>query len=112
MKPSERYKLDERNHVEILLLEQLSGLGWKIIDLTDEQQTPADTFRDNFTEVVMMDEAHRSQYKMLGAKLDRSISNATKLAIPALQNRQSLNRVRLQFSHSLPCCKQAKHVSF
>jgi type I restriction enzyme R subunit len=53
MKPSERYKLDERNHVEIPLLEQLSGLGWEIIDLTDEKQTPADTFRDNFTEVVM-----------------------------------------------------------
>ncbi len=28
-------KLDERNHVEKPLLEQLDGLGWKIIDLTD-----------------------------------------------------------------------------
>lgn len=27
----------------------------------------------------MTDEAHRSQYKMLGAKLDRGISKATKI---------------------------------
>ena len=31
-------KLDERNHVEKPLLEQLHGLGWDIIDLTDEKQ--------------------------------------------------------------------------
>lgn len=43
MKPSERYKLDERNHVEKPLLDQLSSPGWEIIDLTDEKQTPADT---------------------------------------------------------------------
>jgi type I restriction enzyme R subunit len=47
-------KLDERNHVEKPLLEQLHGLGWEIIDLTDEKQRPADTFRDSFTEVVML----------------------------------------------------------
>jgi len=36
----------------------LQGLGWEIIDLADEKedhkQTPADTFRENFTEVVML----------------------------------------------------------
>ncbi len=53
MKPFEKYKLDERNHVEKPLLDQLSGLGWEIIDLTEEKQTPGHTFRDNFTEVVM-----------------------------------------------------------
>jgi len=47
-------KLDERNHVEKPLLDQLSSLGWEIIDLTDEKQNPADTFRENFTEVVML----------------------------------------------------------
>lgn len=51
-------KLDERNHVEKPLLSQLQGLGWEIIDLADEKedhkQTPADTFRENFTEVVML----------------------------------------------------------
>jgi type I restriction enzyme R subunit len=40
VKPSEKYKLDERNHVEKPLLDQLSGLGWEIIDLTEEKQTP------------------------------------------------------------------------
>lgn len=47
-------KLDERNHVEIPLLEQLHGLDWEIIDLTDEKQIPAQTFRESFTEVVML----------------------------------------------------------
>lgn len=45
-------KLDERNHVEKPLLEQLAGLDWEVIDLTDEKQDPKDTFRDSFTEVV------------------------------------------------------------
>ena len=47
-------RMDERNHVEMPLLEQLHGLGWEIIDLTDENQKPSDTFRENFTEVVML----------------------------------------------------------
>lgn len=50
---TDKHKLDERNHVEKPLLDQLSGLGWENIDLTDEKQTPSHTFRDNFTEVVM-----------------------------------------------------------
>ncbi len=36
MKPSEKFRLDERNHVEKPLLDQLSGLGWEIIDLTEK----------------------------------------------------------------------------
>jgi len=50
-------KLDERHHVELPFLEQLEGLGWNILDLTDEvlgkKQTPADTGRESFTEVLM-----------------------------------------------------------
>lgn len=46
-------KLDERNHVELPLLEQLDGLDWDIIDLTDKKQLPADTGRENFTEVTL-----------------------------------------------------------
>ena len=49
----DRYNLDERNHVEKPLLDQLADLGWEIIDLTDTKQKPGDTFRENFTEVVM-----------------------------------------------------------
>jgi hypothetical protein len=46
-------RIDERNHVEKPLLKQLAGLDWDIIDL-DGKQHPADTFRVNFTEVVML----------------------------------------------------------
>jgi hypothetical protein len=45
-------KLDERNHVEKPLLEQLAGLGWEVLDL-DNKQHPADSFRKSFTEVVL-----------------------------------------------------------
>ena len=54
MSSKNKYKLDERNHVEKPLLGQLAGLGWDIIDLTDEKQKPSDTFRESFTEVVML----------------------------------------------------------
>jgi type I restriction enzyme R subunit len=45
-------KLDERQHVEVPFLDQLKSLGWAVIDC-DNQQTPAETFRENFTDVVM-----------------------------------------------------------
>jgi len=45
--------LDERNHVEKPLLEQLEGLGWEVIDL-DNKQHPADSCRETFTEFVML----------------------------------------------------------
>jgi type I restriction enzyme, R subunit len=46
-------KIDERNHVEKPLLDQLKGLEWEVIDL-DTEQTPGNTFRETFTEVVML----------------------------------------------------------
>ena len=52
-KTPKHVKLDERNHVEKPLLDQLAGLGWEVIDLTDMKQTPADTHRESFAEVVM-----------------------------------------------------------
>jgi len=39
-------RIDERNHVEKPLLDQLDGLDWEIIDL-DNKQNPGDTFRAN-----------------------------------------------------------------
>ena len=50
----EALRLDERNHVEKPPVDQLAGLGWEIIDLTDMKQIPADTHRESFTEVVML----------------------------------------------------------
>ena len=46
-------RLDERNHVEKPLLDQLAGLGWDILDL-DNQQHPTDSHRGSFNEVVML----------------------------------------------------------
>ncbi len=46
-------KLDERNHVEKPFLDQLHGLNWEIIDL-DSKQHPSESFRQSFTEVVML----------------------------------------------------------
>ena len=61
-------KLDERNHVEKPLLEQLDGLGWEIIDL-DNKQLPADTHRKNFAEVVMLP-VLRQQLKVINPWLE------------------------------------------
>jgi type I restriction enzyme R subunit len=69
MKQPAKYRLDERNHVEKPLLEQLSELGWEIIDLTDKKQTPADTFRENFTEVVIP-RVLREQIKVINDWMD------------------------------------------
>ncbi len=64
----QRIKLDERNHVEKPFLDQLSGLGWEIIDL-DNKQNPGDTYRETFTEVVMLP-VLREQLKVINDWLD------------------------------------------
>ena len=51
-KLAKELRLDERNHVEKPLLDQLHGLGWEIKDL-DSKQHPSDTGRGSFTEVVL-----------------------------------------------------------
>lgn len=56
-------KLDERNHVEKPLLDQLAGLGWTILDL-EKDQKPADTGRSSFTEVVL-EPRLRTQLKVI-----------------------------------------------
>jgi len=61
-------KLDERNHVEKPLLDQLDGLGWEVIDL-DGKQHPGDSHRFNFTEVVMLP-VLRAQLKVINKWLE------------------------------------------
>ena len=61
-------RLDERNHVEKPLLDQLAGLDWEIIDL-DSKQHPGDTFRETFTEVVMLP-VLREQLKVINDWLE------------------------------------------
>ena len=68
-KTPKHIKLDERNHVELPLLEQLDGLGWDIIDLIDNKQQPADTGRENFTEVILP-QVLRSQLKVINPWLE------------------------------------------
>ena len=70
-------KLDERNHVEKPLLDQLDGLGWEIIDL-DAKQHPRDSFRESFTEVVML-RVLREQLKVINDWLeDDQVEEAVK----------------------------------
>ena len=45
---AKQLRLDERNHIERPLLDQLAGLGWEVIDLTDITQPPADTHPEEF----------------------------------------------------------------
>jgi type I restriction enzyme R subunit len=61
-------KLDERNHVEKPLLGQLAGLGWDILDL-DNKQHPGDTYRETFTDVVMLP-VLREQLKVINDWLE------------------------------------------
>jgi type I restriction enzyme R subunit len=61
-------KLDERNHVEKPLLDQLAGLKWEIIDL-DNKQNPGDSFRQSFTEVVILP-VLREQLKVINNWLE------------------------------------------
>jgi type I restriction enzyme R subunit len=67
-KTAQEIKLDERNHVEEPFLDQLDGLGWTIIKC-DSKQTPGDTFRESFTEVVMLP-VLRKQLKVINDWLE------------------------------------------
>jgi type I restriction enzyme R subunit len=70
-------KLDERNHVEKPLLNQLEGLDWEIIDL-DNKQHPAASYRDSFSEVVMP-AVLREQLKVINTWLeDDQVEEAVK----------------------------------
>lgn len=60
--------LDERNHVEKPLLDQLAELQWEVIDLEVKQQ-PKQTFRESFTEVVLAP-VLREQIKVINPWLE------------------------------------------
>lgn len=51
--PAEAIRLDEKNHVEEPLLEHLDKLGWKVLRLDMHLQTPAETGRRDFSQVVL-----------------------------------------------------------
>jgi type I restriction enzyme R subunit len=61
-------RLDERNHVEKPFLDQLADLNWEVIDC-DNKQTPAETFRESFMDVVMLP-VLREQLKVINPWLE------------------------------------------
>jgi len=65
---AQEVRLDERNHVEKPFLDQLDSLGWDVLDC-DSKQHPSDTFRENFTEVVMLS-VLRKQLKVINPWLE------------------------------------------
>lgn len=67
-KLAKELKLDERNHVERPLLDQLHGLGWTIKEL-DSKQYASDTGRESFTEVVLL-QVLRQQLKTINDWLE------------------------------------------
>ena len=94
-------RLDERNHVEKPLLDQLAGLGWEILDL-DARQHPGDSHRTNLTEVVMLP-VLRAQLKVIQPWLeDDQIEEAVKCLTASfpgsnlLQNNQHVFRLLLE----------------
>ncbi|SDY12171.1 type I restriction endonuclease subunit R [Nitrosomonas sp. Nm33] len=72
MMPSDKtpqlIRLDERNHVEKPLLDQLAGLGWEVWDL-ESKQAPKDSFRQSFDEVVL-ESVLREQLKIINPWLE------------------------------------------
>ncbi len=94
-------RLDERNHVEKPLLDQLAGLSWEIIDL-DAKQHPGDSHRANFTELVMLP-VLRAQLKVIQPWLeDDQVEEAVKCLTASfpgsnlLQNNQHVFRLFLE----------------
>jgi type I restriction enzyme R subunit len=67
-KVNKEIKLDERLHVEKPFLDQLAGLGWQVIDC-ESNQVPSQTYRENFTEVVMLP-VLRKQLKVINTWLE------------------------------------------
>ncbi|MFC1604408.1 type I restriction endonuclease subunit R [Planctomycetota bacterium] len=95
-KTPQHIKLDERNHVEKPLLEQLDGLGWKIIDL-DNKQHPRNSHRESFTEVVMQP-VLREQLKVINDWLeDDQVEEVVKQLTASFPGNQLLENNRHLF---------------
>jgi type I restriction enzyme R subunit len=62
-KTSTHIKIDEKHHVEEPFLQQLEGLGWTAKRL-EQVQTPKESERESFTEVVILPELRRALIKI------------------------------------------------
>jgi type I restriction enzyme R subunit len=52
-KKNDALRLDEKQHVENPLLDQLENLGWTVLRL-EQKQEPQQSFRQNFAQVVLL----------------------------------------------------------
>jgi type I restriction enzyme R subunit len=60
----ENLRLDEKNHVEEPLLNQLEKLGWTVIRLEMHQQKPSQSYRTNFGEVILLPQLQQALQKI------------------------------------------------
>jgi type I restriction enzyme R subunit len=60
----ENLRLDEKNHVEEPLLNQLEKLGWTVIRLEMHQQKPSQSYRNNFGEVILLPQLQQALKKI------------------------------------------------
>ncbi|MBS9385981.1 MAG: type I restriction endonuclease subunit R [Dolichospermum sp. BR01] len=60
----ENLRLDEKNHVEEPLLNQLEKLGWTVIRLEMHTQTPSQSYRNNFGEVILLPQLQQALQKI------------------------------------------------
>jgi type I restriction enzyme R subunit len=92
-KPPAHIRLDERNHVEKPLLDQLRGLGWEVLDL-EMKQEPKQTFRESFTEVVL-GPVLREQLKVINPWLeDDQVEEVAKRLTASFPNTNLLDNNR------------------
>lgn len=100
-------RLDEIQHVEKPLLDQLAGLGWEIIDL-DAKQHPADSHRTNFTEVVMLS-GLREQLKVINPWLEEDhVDEVVKQLTADFPSTNLLQNIRHVFNQLLEKPASAK----
>lgn len=86
-------RLDERNHVEKPLLDQLAGLGWEIFDL-EMKQEPRQSLRRSFDEVVM-EPVLRDQLRVINPWLeDDQVEEAIKRLIASFPSANLLDNNR------------------
>lgn len=96
-KTPEHIRIDERNHVEKPLLDQLDGLQWEVLDL-NKTQTPQETFRESFTDVVMLP-VLREQLKVINTWLeDDQVDEVIKQLIAAFPSTNLLENNRHVFN--------------
>lgn len=110
-KPNQRHKLDERNHVELPLLEQLKGLGWDVLDLT-LTQVPGESFRESFTQTVMLP-VLREQIQVLNPWLEEDqVEAAVKTLTASFPSTNLLknNKHALRLLHEGTCVSENRQT--